>query len=91
MEKSGAKIVLVYPTPLVITKQKNSNYYESKLNLSNLTNDYVLFKIYNNQHSLYSAKPSTSFIKPKETADVLIKMTINPLLEKIDSFFISIP
>ena len=73
MEKSGAKIVLVYPTPLVITKQKNSNYFESKLNLSNLTNEYVIFKLYINQRSLYSAKPSTSFIKPKETAHVLIK------------------
>ena len=73
MEKSSSKIVLVYPSPLVITKQKNSNYYESKLNLSNLTNDYVLFKIYNNQHTIYSAKPSTSFIRPKETAHVLVK------------------
>ena len=73
MEKSESKIVLVYPTPLVITKQKSTNYYESKLNLSNLTDNYIVFKIYNNQHTLYSAKPSTSFIKPKETAHVLIK------------------
>ena len=64
MEKSESKIVLVYPTPLVITKQKSTNYYESKLNLSNLTDNYIVFKIYNNQHTLYSAKPSTSFIKP---------------------------
>ena len=73
MEKNDSKIVSVYPTPLIITKQRNSNYYESKLNLTNLTNDYVLFKIYNNQHSLYSAKPSASYIPPKETAHVLIK------------------
>ena len=73
MEKSEAKIVLVYPSPLVITKQKNSNFFESKLNLSNLTNEYVIFKLYINQRALYSAKPSTSFIKPKETAHVLIK------------------
>jgi len=73
MEKNNSKIVLVYPSPLVITKQRNSNYYESKLNLSNLSNDYVLFKIYNNQHALYSAKPSTSYIAPKDKAHVLIK------------------
>ena len=73
MEKSESKIVLVYPSPLILIKQKNSSYYESKLNLSNLTNDYVLFKLYNNQHTLYSAKPSCSFIRPKETANVLIK------------------
>ena len=73
MEKSSSKLVSVFPSPLVITKQRNSNYYESKLNLSNLTNDYILFKIYNNQHTLYSAKPSASYIAPKETAHVLIK------------------
>ena len=73
MEKSNSKIVLVYPSPLVITKKRNSNYYESKLNLSNLSNDYVIFKIYNNQHALYSAKPSTSYIAPKDKAHVLIK------------------
>ena len=73
MEKNNSKIVLVYPSPLVITKQRNSNYYESKLNLSNLSDDYVLFKIYNNQHALYSAKPSTSYIAPKDKAHVLIK------------------
>ena len=73
MEKNNSKIVLVYPSPLIITKQRNSNYYESKLNLSNLSNEYVLFKIYNNQHALYSAKPSTSYIAPKDKANVLIK------------------
>lgn len=73
MEKNSTKLVTVYPTPLVLIKQKNFNFFESKLNLTNLTNDYVLFKIYNNQHSLYNAKPSNSFIKPKETAHVLIK------------------
>ena len=73
MEKNNSTIVLVYPSPLVITKQRNSNYYESKLNLSNLSNEYVLLKIYNNQHALYSAKPSTSYIAPKDKANVLIK------------------
>ena len=73
MEKGESKIVMVYPTPLVITKKKDTYHYESKLNLSNLTNDYVIFKVYNNKHTLYSAKPSASFIKPKETAHVLIK------------------
>ena len=29
MEKGESKIVMVYPTPLVITKKKDTNYYES--------------------------------------------------------------
>ena len=47
MEKNNSKIVLVYPSPLIITKQRNSNFYESQLNLTNLTNEYVIFKLYN--------------------------------------------
>ena len=72
-ERTSTSIVSVFPDPLVITQSKNSNIFESKLNLTNLTNDYVVFKIYNNQHSLYSAKPSTSYIPPKETTNVAIK------------------
>lgn len=68
-----SNIVTIYPDPLVITQSRNSNYFESKLNLSNLTYDYVIFKIYNNQHLLYSAKPSTSFIPPKEKVEITIK------------------
>ncbi len=70
---SSTSIVQVFPDPLVITQTGNSSYYDSKLNLTNLTNDYVIFKIYNNKHALYSAKPSTSFIPPKETTYVSIK------------------
>ena len=72
-EKGLSSIVSVFPDPLVITQSNNSNVLESKLNLTNLTNDFVVFKIYNNQHSLYSAKPSSSFIPPKETTNVSIK------------------
>ena len=72
-EKGLSSIVSVFPDPLVITQSNDSNVLESKLNLTNLTNDFVVFKIYNNQHSLYSAKPSSSFIPPKETVNVSIK------------------
>jgi hypothetical protein len=71
--KESSKIVSIYPDPLILIKQRNSNFYESQLNLTNLTNEYVIFKLYNNQQILYSAKPSTSFIRPKETTNVLIK------------------
>lgn len=73
MERNTSNIALVFPDPLVITQSTNSNYSESILNLSNLTNEYIIFKIYNNQHTLYSAKPSTSFIPPKDTVKVGIK------------------
>ena len=73
MEKNTYSIVSVYPDPLILYQSKNSNFLESKLNFTNLTNDYVIFKLYNNQHTLYSVKPSTSFILPKETTKINIK------------------
>lgn len=72
-ENASSNIVLAFPDPLVIIQSNNSNYFESILNLTNLTDDYIVFKIYNNKHEIYSAKPSASFIPPKETTKVVIK------------------
>ena len=66
-------LVDVFPDPLILTQSNSADYLESVLNLHNLTNDYIIFRIFNNQRSLYSAKPSTSFIKPMETTKITIK------------------
>lgn len=73
MEESKPNIVEVFPDPLILIQSKNSNYIESQLNFRNLTNEYIIFKIFNNQQSLYSVKPHISFIPPKETTTVSIK------------------
>ena len=67
------KLVEVFPNQLNLTPTKNTPYIESKLNIKNLTNNYVIFKIYNNNINIYSCKPSKSFIPPKETKDIYIK------------------
>ena len=59
------KLVEVFPNQLNLTPTKNTPYIESKLNIKNLTNNYVIFKIYNNNINIYSCKPSKSFIPPK--------------------------
>ena len=66
-------LVEVFPDPLILTQLNDGNYMESSLNLRNLTNEYIIFKIFNNQRSLYSAKPSTSFISPMDTTKISIK------------------
>ena len=67
------KLVEIFPNQLNLTPTKNTPYIESKLNIKNLTNNYVIFKIYNNNIKIYSCKPSRSFIPPKETKDIYIK------------------
>ena len=68
-----SNLVSIFPDPLVLSKSNNSNNYESYLNLSNLTNNYVIFKIKCNQSKLYTIKPGVGFIPPKETVNVAIK------------------
>ena len=67
------KLVEIFPNPLNLTITKNTTYLESKLNLKNLTNNYIIFKVFNNNGKIYSAKPSKSFIPPKETKSIQIK------------------
>ena len=69
----STNFVEVFPDPLVLISSKISNQLESNINIKNLTNDYVIFKIYNNQQNKYSVKPSTSFISPMETKTVSVK------------------
>lgn len=71
-----SNFVEVFPDPLVLTYSNQSNHLESKINLRNLTNEYIIFKIYNNQRLLYSAKPSTSFISPMQSTNITIKRFI---------------
>jgi hypothetical protein len=66
-------LVEIFPNPLNLTITKNTTYLESKLNLRNLTNNYIIFKVFNNNGKIYSAKPSKSFIPPKETKSIQIK------------------
>jgi hypothetical protein len=74
-------LVEVFPEPLVLISSKISNQLESNLNIKNLTNDYVIFKIYNNQPSKYTVKPSTSFLSPMETKSVSVKTFKNEEVE----------
>lgn len=66
-------LVDVFPDPLVLTQSSKKKYLESTLNLRNLTNDTIIFKIFNNQPHLYLAKPSTSFISPMGTSKIIVK------------------
>lgn len=67
------KLVEIFPNPLNLIATKNSSFLESKINIKNLTNNYIIFKVFNNNSTVYSAKPSKSFISPMETKDVHIK------------------
>lgn len=67
------KYVDVFPDKIILSKALEQNQYEARLTLTNLIDKYVVFKVYINNSSIYSATPSTSFIKPREKATINIK------------------
>ncbi len=67
------KYIEVFPDKIKLSKTFEQNFYESRITLTNLTNLYVVFKVYINKNTIYSANPSSSFIKPKESTTITIK------------------
>lgn len=76
----GNKYVEVFPNKIVLQKSYDQTYLESKIVLTNLLDKYVVFKVYINKSAIYSANPSTSFIRPKENISINIKR-----LEKVSN------
>lgn len=69
-------------------KISNKDALVSSIVLTNLTDQYILFKVYiNKQQGYYSIAPSTSFIAPKGEAFISIKRLEGD--EGNDTFLIS--
>jgi hypothetical protein len=71
------KYLEVLSDKIILNRTSLNPYYEAKLTLTNLTNKYVVFKVYINKHTLYSANPASSFISPKENLSITIKRLEN--------------
>jgi hypothetical protein len=67
------KYIEVFPDKIILSRPLEQNHYEARLTLTNLTDKYVVYKVYINNNAIYSATPSTGFIKPKEITSVNIK------------------
>ena len=67
------KLVEIFPNQLRLSPSKNSTFVESKIKIKNLSDSYIIYKIFSNNKGIYTVKPSKSFILPKETKDIHIK------------------
>jgi len=67
------KLVEIFPNQLRLSPSKNSTFVESKIKIKNLSDSYIIYKIFSNNQGIYTVKPSKSFIPPKETKDIHIK------------------
>lgn len=52
---------------------QKETFYNSDITLANLTNKYLIFKIYINKQKVYSTTPSTSFLDPYGSKVISIK------------------
>jgi len=77
------KYIEVFPNKILLRKQLGASFFESKMTLTNLIDKYVLFKVYINKSSQYSANPSTGYIKPGENMTINVKR-----VEKVFEFLI---
>jgi hypothetical protein len=71
------KYLEVLSDKIILTRTTSNPFYESKISLTNLTDKYVVFKVYINKHTIYSANPASSFIPPKENLSITIKRLEN--------------
>lgn len=71
------KYLEVLSDKVILTRTASNPYYEAKITLTNITNKYVVFKVYINKHTLYSANPASTFIPPKENILITIKRLEN--------------
>ena len=71
------KYLEVLSDKLILSRTASNPYYEAKINLTNLTNKCVVFKVYINKHTLYSANPASTFIPPKENISITVKRLEN--------------
>jgi hypothetical protein len=71
------KYLEVLSDKVILNRTSFNPYYEAKITLTNLTNKFVVFKVYINKHTLYSANPASSFIPPKDNISITIKRLEN--------------
>ena len=77
------KYVEEFPNPLDIYRKNENEYYEASITLKNITNNYLIFKVYiNSQKFTYVPKPSTSFIRPNESVKIKVNRNYNKALEE---------
>jgi hypothetical protein len=77
------KYLDVFPEKIYLKKILEQSYHEGRVTLTNITDKFVIYKVYINQNSIYSVNPSTSFIPPRGTVTVFIKR-----LNKVISYYI---
>jgi hypothetical protein len=69
----AARYLDTIPNRIILVKVIDQKFYEGRIQLKNITNNFVVYRFFNNQHMTYLISPSVYFIRPFETFTVNIK------------------
>ena len=79
MSTPGDDLIEEYPNPIIVHRISETSFQDSSIYLTNKTNQYIVFKVYMNHHPpVYSLKPATSFLKPKDSITLTLKKLFKP-------------
>jgi len=71
--KNDNRFLEVNPNKILLQKTSEGNSSEASLNLKNITNDCIVFKVFINRNQVYSSVPPIGFINPGENTNIKIK------------------
>jgi hypothetical protein len=69
----AARYLDTIPNRIILVKVIDQKFYEGRIQLKNITNNFVVYRFFNNQHMTYLISPNVYFIRPFETFTVNIK------------------
>ena len=79
MSTPNEELVEEYPNPIIVHRLSETTFQDSSIYLTNKSNQYIVFKVYMNHHPpVYSLKPATSFLKPKDSITLTLKKLFKP-------------
>ena len=79
MSTPGEDLVEEYPNPIIVHRISETSFQDSSIYLTNKSNQYIVFKVYMNHHPpVYSLKPATSYLKPKDSVTLTLKRLFKP-------------
>ena len=71
--KNANRFLEVTPGKILLQKTSEGGSSEAGLNLKNITNECVVFKVFINRSAVYSSVPPIGYINPGESVNIKIK------------------
>eukprot|EP00826_Nyctotherus_ovalis_P065191 TRINITY_DN9579_c0_g1_i11.p1 TRINITY_DN9579_c0_g1~~TRINITY_DN9579_c0_g1_i11.p1 ORF type:complete len:102 (-),score=24.60 TRINITY_DN9579_c0_g1_i11:499-804(-) len=76
LEVQRNSLLELNPSKIVLTKEENSDRYQAKLLLTNISQEHIAVKIKSNAPDIYAVKPKTFVLEPSAKQE--LRVTLKP-------------